>query len=550
MISVIQKITPPRKKLSFWEILPWAWLILSYCITMGFLALHGRAYIDSDMSGEMVLADLLNQEHSIISQNWGYSTEIRIFYLQIFYRIALLIFPHNWYAARMLGQGIWMLLLIASYLYVGHALRLKQNGVWGAAALACPFGIWYFWYGAFGGFYLPHMILLLLSFGLILHFLQSDFRKHFSCALYLIALASVSFVNGLGSIKGILAFYLPLVVAMGIYLILQLHENSSFDSKKAIFSLLTAFYALFFSACGYMINSTVLAAHYDFASHNDRIWATLDISKLLQSLCDFLSLLGFQNIGLAFLPTETNLFSLYGILGALSLVLIALVLLSVYFLIRNWKKLSSFAKLTFLLFISICLVQGSVFAFTTGSDSPNASYWLTPLPIVFLILQLAWETFDYRFCYSQFALAICFMVCIIGVSISSVHTFFTTPPRAVPNLEPVADWLSENGYTSGYASLWNCNIMTEWSNGQLDMHSVNEYTLDVTESHSWLERLDHANPPEGRVFLLVSASELWGAHKESLRNDYNVYWDENDYLVMAFDSYDEMVTAIQNAHED
>ena len=109
----------------------------------------------------------------------------------------------------------------------------------------------------------------------------------------------------------------------------------------------------------------------------------------------------------------------------------------------------------------------------------------------------------------------------------------------MPTLEPVSDWLCENGYSNGYASLWNCNILIEWSNGQLDMRSVNEYTLDVTESHSWQERIDHEVPPTGKVFLLVSAQELWGAHKESIRNDYNVYWDENDYLIMAFDSYDE-----------
>ena len=141
------------------------------------------------------------------------------------------------------------------------------------------------------------------------------------------------------------------------------------------------------------------------------------------------------------------------------------------------------------------------------------------------------------------------MVCVTGVSISTVHTFFSDPLRAAPELEPVAAWLSQNGYTNGYASLWNCNIMTEWSNGQLDMRAVNEYTLDVTQTNTWLERLDHAAPPEGKVFLALSAQELWGAHKESIRNDYNVYWDENDYLVMAFDSYDEMVTALQNAHE-
>ena len=82
------------------------------------------------------------------------------------------------------------------------------------------------------------------------------------------------------------------------------------------------------------------------------------------------------------------------------------------------------------------------------------------------------------------------------------------------------------------------------------MRVVDGYTLDVTETHIWLEHLDHDQPPEGRVFLLVSAQELWGSHKESLRNENNVYWDENDYLIMAYDSYDQMAAAIAAAHAD
>ena len=36
----------------------------------------GTSYIDSDMSGLMVYAQQLNQEHAIVSENWYYSTEI------------------------------------------------------------------------------------------------------------------------------------------------------------------------------------------------------------------------------------------------------------------------------------------------------------------------------------------------------------------------------------------------------------------------------------------------------------------------------------------
>ena len=548
MNSIFKKIAPPCKKYHFFDVLPWVWLVSAYCITMGFLALHGRAYIDSDMAGEMVLADLLNKEGGILSTNWGYSTEIRVFYLQVIYRLTLMIFPNNWFAAHMLGQAVWMLLLILSYLYVGRGLGLKNSGVWGAAALACPFGLWYLWYGAFGGQYTVYMVMLLFNFGLAIRLVQpsSIFRQIFRAAL----LAISCFIFSLGTIKVIMALYLPMAVAAVFCILLQLHTEPSKAPKNGFKYLGVSVYTLFFAGIGFLINSRILSKTHDFLSHNDRVWESFDLPLLINKWCEFLSLLGFQSTETSLLDTKAKLFSLYGVLGALSLVLILLTVFAIAWLTRFCEKLSSLSQFVVLTFISTCLVQGSVFAFTSGLDVPNASYWLTPLPLLFIILQLAWENVPFRIPYARESLSLIFMVCVLCVSISSTHTYFTTPPRAEPDIEPIADWLVENGYSNGYASFWHCNILTEWSNGQLDMRAVNEYTLDASEPHTWLERLDHSVPPTGKVFLLTSAQELWGAHKESLRNDYNVYWDENDYLVMAFDSYDEMVSAIENAHSD
>lgn len=55
-----------KRKKSFFEIFPWMWLVAAYCATFGVLALYGRPYIDSDMSSEMILADLLNQEGGLL----------------------------------------------------------------------------------------------------------------------------------------------------------------------------------------------------------------------------------------------------------------------------------------------------------------------------------------------------------------------------------------------------------------------------------------------------------------------------------------------------
>ena len=41
--------------------------------------------IDSDMSAEMILSKILLEEKSLISKSWYYSSEIRVFYIQLLY---------------------------------------------------------------------------------------------------------------------------------------------------------------------------------------------------------------------------------------------------------------------------------------------------------------------------------------------------------------------------------------------------------------------------------------------------------------------------------
>lgn len=543
MNSLLQKITPPRKKFSFWSALPWVWLVLAYCITLGVLIVRGESYIDSDMGGEMILADLLNQEKDLfLSKNWGYSTEIRVFYLQLIYRITLLIFPHNWFAARMLGQAVWLLLLVLCMLYAGNTLGLRGCGVWAAAALICPFGSDHLLFSLLGGFYIPHMILMLLSFALAIQFMQSFGKKPSICLALLFLLALVSFINGLGSLKGLMVIYLPMLMAAVLALAFSIHSGPVSVRSAEFRFLIGAVVSAASAAFGYLVNSVFLSAHYDFVNQNSLTWGKLDFNAFLDSLAGFLSLLGFPH---------GNVMSIYGILGAFFFVIVAAVLFSIAFLLRNYRSLSFSIQLLLVTFLCSVLVQASIFSFTENILNGVVSYWwLTTIPMVFLLLQAAWQHFSFRLPAGRLLCAAAFMLCMVFVSIASTHTYFTSDSyRVVPEMKPAEEWLLENGYREGYALFWKANVLTEWSSGQLDMRVVDGYHLDVTEPHSWLEKHSHQTPPKGKVFLLVTASELWGAHKESIRNDYNVYWDENDYLIMAFDSYDEMVTALQNAHE-
>ena len=52
--------------------IPWIWTIGGWLWAMWYQIVRGKEMLDADMAAEMILADLLNKEHSIfcLSKNW------------------------------------------------------------------------------------------------------------------------------------------------------------------------------------------------------------------------------------------------------------------------------------------------------------------------------------------------------------------------------------------------------------------------------------------------------------------------------------------------
>lgn len=539
-----------RKSDRFFRWLPWIWLVTAYCVTMGVLCLHGRGYIDSDMSSEMLLADLLNREGGLLSTSWWYSTELRVFCLQPFYRIGLMVFPKDWYAAHMVGQGLCMLVLLAAYLYVGHGLGLKSCGAWGAGALACPFGAWYLWYGPFGGFYLPHMIWTLLALGAILHLAYHKSTK--LRVLQWLVLLGTSMISGLNGIKGLMGFFLPMLVAAVLAAGLQWHLEPQKMPYRECWVLGGSTVAALAAGIGYILNSTLLAVGHSFSDYNDRSWGTLSLTNLLDKWSEFLSLFGYPSD--PFLPGEIPLLSASGILGCVGVLTAGAIVFSLVRLLLRWCELPPRQRIAPLLLFSVCLVQGAVFVFTAGEQIINASYWLTVVPFVFPVLQLEGETEHFRLWFTRRLAAVAFCLCFVATSISSTVQFFTNGYRVNPHLEEVCDWLTDNGYTQGYATFWNGNVLTEWSDGQIEMWVVSDFN-SMEVSH-WLQKTSHANPPEGPVFLLTTLDELGNMGLSDLYWWSNVVYEDSEteitdrtkrYIVMAYPDYNDMVSAVAGA---
>lgn len=536
------KLSINKLKSNFFTWLPWAFMVVSFCATMLILCLYFRELVDYDMSNEMILADILNEEGGILTQSWWYSSEIRVFYVQFFYRPAMLLFPNNWYAARMFGQAGMMACVIACYLYLcnKNGLGLKNNGAWGAAALASPIGLFYFKYCWLGGFYAPHIILVLLPLGLALHLVHEAPRwRHI---LQAICLALVCFISGLGGVKELMICYLPLALTSIILLISALHkEPEKIPSKELKFFGYSSL-ALLSGVVGYGINTKILANIYVYETY-ERHWNLLSILDIFDSLSGFLSLLGWQYVE-NWWYTNFNIFSFNGMLGGFAVLLIAALLIAVVRLVQHWRELSFENLFAIALFLFALLVQSGTFAYTTGNGRVTSYIWLPILPFVFVILQVACETEHFNFRYSKKIVSLFLLFCIAGTGLSSVKTFLTFQPSSVPTLRPVCDWLVENGYENGYITFHDIcygNIMTEWSSGKIEMWIMTDDNF--TEPSRILQKSSHVNPPEGEIFVLDTPNTE-DDYFSYMKNAEIVYQDENGYTVFAYDSYDELAADI------
>lgn len=555
------------KKLYFWKspdfaaksrtekfltVFPWMWLVAAYCSTVAFLWFKCRGIIDSDMASEMVLADLLNEEGDLLlSQNWWYSTEIRVFYLQLFYRLGLLLFPHDWFAARVFGQALWLAALIAAYLYVGHGLHLRGCGVWGAAALMCPFGACYLGLAILGGYYIPHMILVLLSLGLALR-VSSAREAVPSRLISIMFLSIICLLSGLNGVKGIMGFYLPqCAAAIALFLLRWMHAPQSPAPKTEQRYIFIAFFSLFTASVGYLVNSKVLAARYTFNNFNDTSWGEFSLTKLLDVWGGFLSLLGYPRVGAWQVPIK--LFSVKGVLGCCGLVLAAAFLVALAMSVRKLPFLSPTKAVAPALMLCILVIQGSIGALTTsGSDNSygtwNLNHWTTVLPFAFFLVQVWLEQTDFCLPHLRTLITGLLTACVVGASVCGVKVYLDSSLFSLPGLEDICDWLTEQGYTQGYASYWNGPVLTEWSSGQIEVWVPNSwYDLAANE---WLQQTSHTNPPEGEVFLLSTTWEMESNGISALRDSENVVYDDDRFVVVLYSDFDALQTAVSSAQSN
>ena len=479
--------------------LSWVWLIIGYALNIWYHLVPGEWIINSDLAAEMVLANMLNNERSILSPNWFYGTELRVFNLQWFYRIGLLIFPNNWTYARTFAMALLYVAVIAAWLFLTNVCKIGRFGVWSAAFLIWPFGFWHHFLSTYGGYYFVYPIFSFVIMGIIVLLARGNNSKIKKMLLILIG-AVLSLATGLNGPRQTMAFFAPLCLAVIVILYIDIMKESITQWKlirtekreKLNYIAYTCLFT-FFNLFGYAINTRILSRKYTFASQSNTRWQS-GVRSVVDIFIDFIHSFGFR--------TGVEIFSFDGIASALGFAVGIFIVYSIIRLCKNYFRLSQCEQLLLVLSIVAIFVTGIVLCYMDWHYSSN--YWLPILPFGIMLICLELKTDVFSLAGMKNMLTIIVSMCVVISSISTIKLSIEEPHRGKKGLYDVAMWLEECNYDKGIAEFWSSQCITEMTNGEIEMWSMRTDEEEIF--YNWLQDKSHMTPPEGKVFILLNGS--------------------------------------------
>lgn len=510
----------------------WALFLLVVVAFGAFMLAHTTSMLDPDMSSELVMSKLLNEEGKPISDSWYYSTEVDVINTQLIYA-PLFGLTNNWHAVRLVGNAILTLMLLLSAAFACWRLGIRRMMPLAGILLLSPLCILYFNAVLLGSYYVPQLIFSFVLLGLLAQSIQSCQRRLGT----LFALFVVSLASGLNGMRQLALFHAPVLPAC---LMLMLLYRRSPDAAR-VRRLLGAYAAaLLGGIVGWLINAACLAPRYGVVSNIDEVFP---IGLHFQALGEVLGGMG-AFFGLRELPFSTQdvLSSLFA-LGFLTFSAISAVAA-----LRAQSRSPEHA----LLALTALCGAGVYLAVYTFTSMPYHANYCIPFLIFFCLLPAALleRLPNLRI---AFPALLCCLALLFGGSVLSCRTY-AYENAALPHLRwfkndnaeliELADELLAKGYDTGYSTFWHAgNSMTELSNGAIEMYHWNGLGEplcekdDIDNLYPWLQKKSHFDqPPQGRFFLMFSTDHVGRFPLLDALPRERLIYQSGNYLVYGFEN--------------
>ena len=538
-----------RAKIREWW--PFVFLVVVF-LGLVFLNLFCQDHwLDSDMAAEMIFSRLLAESgHVFATKEWYYSTEFRFLYTQLV-MAPLFRLLDDWHLIRMITNIVTYALMVASCFYMMKPLKVKQKWVaLTGAILLLPFSETMMTHMQMGNTYMPHVILVFFFFGLFLRLVKKEgysrWRKGEMVVLYFL----LAVICGVSGVRYLLALQCPLALAAFLYLTFsgewKLFRSrfgtgpEAMDCWKRIWKSPQAVYFYYGllgavgGLAGYCINVLWVSRQYVFQTYEATnfiaVYQGILWERVQNAIGSLLMLFGY-------IP-ERGFLSLRGFITILSFAIIGIL---VYCSVKVCRG-SHGQRFFVALFLAVSMgLNLFVFVFTTSTMVPR--YYITTfvfvLPVIAFYIEGKEPAFD-RFLAGLLLIG-CFLMGTAKVTLS-----FLTVDKNEGKRE-VAAFLEENGYDFGFATYWNANIMTELTDGAVEIANISD--PENLEYFKWSSPVRYYEDGyhEGEVFLLLTTGETEEySGAKALRAGEIVYQDE-DYTVFVYENAGELMSMRQDA---
>lgn len=489
-----------------------------------------QVLIDSDSASELVLAQHLSQKNAILSTDWCYSTELRVLNTQLVFAPLFKIFS-DWSTIRFVGAMLLQCILVASYWYLTRSLRIPTRYFFYTAAfLVLPTSVAYARIIQFHSYYVPHLTLGFLLMGQFCSLANTSprhpnhpFRRKLLLALFCL----LSFLSCLGGFRQLLITHVPLFLLCVLFFLplLRSPQNQGWRALLGTAQGRCLGYSALGLLCGgagYLINAKILPMFFFFKKDFGQLnLLTLDVEFIQTILNDTLHLFGYRS-GIP-LPSLSGICSVLGIFCA------GFVL---FLCIRFYRRRAEFssvpAAVISLFFGASFLLNTLVFCLVQF----YARHYYVPVfvyifPMFALMLshraQKEEEQSSQPSCSGMRIFVFCTLAVFALNGFFTGRNFLQTRPGHMPsdaqepllfskineasNISGAASYLLQNGYTFGYATFWNANIVTELTDGAVEVADITD--LPTPHFHRWLTRKDYwrRDYPKGRLFLLLTKEQ-------------------------------------------
>lgn len=515
-------------------IVPWLGLVAVYVFLIFFVAMKCDQLLNSDMSSELLLAKQIAEEGNLLSPNFYYSTELRIFNVQIIFAF-LFAFFQDWVTVRIVGTATLCLVLLVSLFYFCSSVGLKkQFPLLGIVALV-PISVEYARFVLIGLYYIPYLVLALLILGAFFRLRLNGLDRRNVAHTALLFL--LSFLYGLQGTRGILVLFLPLLVASLVSMLITGWQDRI--SKKA---LILSMSVCVIAGVGFLINSLCLSTLYSFKDYSILTWTGFTFSAVELFIQYCFELFGFV-AGASLLTAE----------GIVNVAVFCLLCAGIYSTVRLVEQYEPDSTVGFFTtwFISgfFLLLFASVFF-----DLHFNPRYLIPvlfflLPVIALALGRR-ELGETKELLRRILLA----VCVIGLTAQGILTYLTISTWDITQEQKkVTEYLVEKGLDQGYASYWNANVLTELSDGELDVFVWGASGDDNADSFDSLQQRFQWNQSKAHdeeigapnYFFLFKRNELYAESGLGpyLRTHAKPSYDSNEYVIYEYADIKQLLDA-------